>query len=218
MNDDEVWAAIDDQRERTAVLLEELSDDEWAGPSLCAGWTVRDVAAHLTLQQLTVLTATRLAIANPRSLGGLNRVIRESARSRADLPTEQLIAEIRAMIGSRRHNVGVTSLDTLTDILVHGQDIAIPLERELPMLATAAAAAATRVWTTRTTRLARVFSRVPFDAIRLTADDVAWSVGSGHEIRGPISAILLLLTGRLAALPQLAGDGLAEFRSRLPAP
>jgi hypothetical protein len=45
MNDDEVWAAIDLQRRRTADLLEQLSDEEWRQPSLCRGWTVRDVAA-----------------------------------------------------------------------------------------------------------------------------------------------------------------------------
>jgi uncharacterized protein (TIGR03083 family) len=218
MNDDEIWAAIDDQRQRTADLLEELSDDEWGRPSLCDGWTVRDVAGHLTLQQLTVLSAMRLAIANPRILGGTNRVIRESARSRADLPTERLIAEIRATIGSRRHNVGVTNLETLIDILVHGQDIAIPLGRDLSMPSGAAAVAASRAWSIRGTRLGRAFAHVPFDGIRLAADDVAWSVGDGREIRGPISAILLLLTGRLAALPQLSGDGLAELRRRLPAP
>jgi|GEM_PF-2965089 len=45
MNDDEVWAAVDGQRGRTADLLDQLKDDEWRQPSLCPGWTVRDVAA-----------------------------------------------------------------------------------------------------------------------------------------------------------------------------
>jgi uncharacterized protein (TIGR03083 family) len=46
---DQVWQAIDTQRTDLTVLLEDLSDDEWQQPSLCPGWTVRDVAAHLTL-------------------------------------------------------------------------------------------------------------------------------------------------------------------------
>ena len=46
-----VWGAIDDQRTRTADLLERLSTEQWDHPSLCQGWTVRHVAAHLTLQQ-----------------------------------------------------------------------------------------------------------------------------------------------------------------------
>lgn len=52
MNDDEVWSAIDAQRARTADLLETLTSEECAHLSLCVGWTVRDVAAHLPLQQI----------------------------------------------------------------------------------------------------------------------------------------------------------------------
>lgn len=50
---------------------------------------------------------------------------------------------------------------------------------------------------------------------RLTATDVEWSVGEGPEIRGPISAILLLLTGRRAALPRLSGPGVDDLRARV---
>jgi hypothetical protein len=54
-----------------------------------------------------------------------------------------------------------------------------------------------------------VFKEIPLGGFRLSATDVAWSVGAGREIEGPISAILLLLTGRLAARPMLSGDGVA---------
>jgi hypothetical protein len=47
---------------------------------------------------------------------------------------------------------------------------------------------------------------------RLVADDTPWAAGQGHEIRGPIGALLLLLTGRPAALPQLSGPGAAGLR------
>ena len=80
MNVDDIWNAIDEQRVRTADLLEQLTDDEWSRPSLCEGWTVRDVAAHLTLQQLTLGQAIRMALRHP---GGVNTMIRASARSRA---------------------------------------------------------------------------------------------------------------------------------------
>ena len=215
MNEDDVWAAIDSQRLRTVDLLEKLSDDEWRDPSLCKGWTVRDVAAHLTLQQLGLGAAMRSAITHPSSLGGVNRMIRTSARIRADQPAERLIAEIRAMVGSRRHVVGVTSLETLTDILLHGQDIAIPLQRELEMPTGASAVAATRVWAQHGKRVARVFDTVPIQGFRLTATDVPWSVGQGREIQGAIAALLLLLTGRLATLPQLSGDGAESLRKEL---
>ena len=128
MNPDELWAAIDTQRLRTTDLLNELTPAEWDTPSLCDGWTVRDVAAHLTLQQMTLGSALLAALRHP---GSLNHIINASARDRATRPPDRLIAEIRGMVGSRRHNVGVTPLETLIDIVVHGQDIAVPLGRNL---------------------------------------------------------------------------------------
>jgi hypothetical protein len=52
LNRDQVWKAIDAQRRSLADLLDDLSADAWRQPSLYGGWTVRGVAAHLTLQQL----------------------------------------------------------------------------------------------------------------------------------------------------------------------
>jgi len=69
-------------------------------------------------------------------------MIHNAACRRAAAPTDELIAAIRGMVGSRKRNVGVSRLETLTDILVHGQDIAIPLGRHLPTRTDAAAAAA----------------------------------------------------------------------------
>ena len=40
------WAAIDGQRHAVVHLLEDLSEQEWRQPSLCEGWTVRQVAAR----------------------------------------------------------------------------------------------------------------------------------------------------------------------------
>ncbi len=80
MDDNEIWAAIDTQRLHTVELLEQLSGEEWRHPSLCDSWTVRDVAAHLGLQQMNVGAALLSVIKHP---GGLNQTIRESARSRA---------------------------------------------------------------------------------------------------------------------------------------
>ncbi len=212
MNVDDIWNTIDEQRARTADLLEQLTEDEWSRPSLCEGWTVRDVAAHLTLQQLTVVDLVRMALRHP---GGVNTIIRESSRHRARQPTAELIADLRGMIGSRRHNVGITPLETMIDLLVHGQDIAIPLQRDLPMPPDAATAGATRMWSTRGTGKARVFADVPLDGFRFSATDTEWSSGSGPEVRGPISAILLLLAGRRAGLSRLEGDGAEELRRRV---
>jgi uncharacterized protein (TIGR03083 family) len=214
MNDDEIWASIDTQRLRTADLLEALTDSEWRQPSLCDGWTVRDVAAHLTLQQQGLLDVLRFAVRHPASVLGLNRAINRSARFRAVAPVEGLIADLRAMVGSRRHNIGLTSLEPLIDILVHGQDIALPLGRDLPMAPDAAAVAATRVWSTRGTSKAKVFDSLSLDGLRLQATDTDWAVGEGVQVEGPIAALLLLLTGRRVALAQLSGPGADLLREK----
>jgi uncharacterized protein (TIGR03083 family) len=209
---DDLWAAIDAQRLRVADLLDSLSGDDWDHPSLCEGWTVRDVAAHLTLQQLRLRDVLWTVVRHPGTVGGLNRTIRESARVRAEWPTERLIAEIRATVGSRRHNVGVTPAETLIDILVHGLDIAIPLGRDIETPQTAAALAASRVLRFRGRGKARVFATVPLAGYRFRATDTDWSVGSGPEVEGPIGALLLLVTGRAVALRQLSGPGIDDLR------
>ncbi len=209
------WSAIDDQRRRTADLLEQLSEPQWRQPSLCPGWTVRHVAAHLTLQQQRIGDITAFLARHPSMLRHLtlNRTISHSAVLQAQLPTQEIVHRIRATVGSRRHNVLVTPLETLTDVLVHSQDIAVPLRLDLPMAPTASALAATRSWSTRGTWLATVFRPLPLEGCRLTATDIDWSRGDGPPVAGPIGALLLLLTGRTAALAQLSGAGADALRS-----
>jgi uncharacterized protein (TIGR03083 family) len=143
-------------------------------------------------------------------------VINRAARDRAARPTGRIIAEIRGTVGSRRHNVGVTPLETLIDIVVHGQDIAIPLGRTLEVAPGVAATAASRVWACRNDRRkATVFRRLPYHRNRLVATDTGWSVGAGPEIRGPILALLLLLSGRPVMLDRLGGEGATGFAERL---
>jgi uncharacterized protein (TIGR03083 family) len=208
---DQIWQAIDAQRGSLADLLDELSDDQWRQPSLCTGWTIRDVAAHLTLQQLRLGDVIAM-MAHWR--GSLDRTIHHAAcRRAAALPTDQLIAGIRGMIGSRRHTIGVTHLETLTDILVHSQDIAIPLGRHHDMPPQAAALAASRVLSMRWPP--PLPSARTMKGFRLSATDTPWSYGEGAEVKGPIAAILLVCAGRLAALPQLSGAGAPELTARL---
>jgi uncharacterized protein (TIGR03083 family) len=211
---EQVWQVIDAQRTSLADLLEDLSDDEWRQPSLCVGWTVRDVAAHLTLQQIGPGGMIAMTV---RWRGSLDRTVQYIAcRRAAARSTRQIIAEIRGMVGSQRHNLGVTYLETLIDILVHGQDIAIPLGRRRHMPAEAAATAASRVLSMRWPPPLPSARQVA--GLRLSATDTSWRVGEGPEVKGPMAALLLLCCGRLAALPQLSGDGAAELSARLSVP
>ena len=76
MDRDEVWRVIDAQRLSLAGVLEHLTDEEWRQPSLCEDWTVRDVAAHLTMQQMRFSAAVIEMIRWP---GSLNRMIHNAA-------------------------------------------------------------------------------------------------------------------------------------------
>lgn len=207
MDADAVWAAIDRERLAVADLLDELDDDEWERPSLCAGWRVRDVAAHLALAQTG---AARAALDLLRAGGRLQKMIHDSAVRHAALPAGQLVAELRAMTGSRRTAPGVSDLEPLLDVLVHGQDIARPLGRRHTMPIDAAATAATRVWNLPWP-MNTTFPRVR--GLRLVATDADWSAGEGDLVEGPVEALLLVLTGRTpAVLDLLSGDGVARLR------
>jgi len=211
LDHDRVWQVIGTQRRSLADLLDGLRDEQWDHPSLCAGWTVRDVAAHLTLQQLGLRDVIGTML---HWRGTMDRTIQHAAcRRAAAWTTGHITAEIRTMADSRRHTLGVTELETLTDIMVHSQDIALPLGHRLDLPPDAAAASATRTlamrWPPplRTVRVVRRF--------RLVATDLAWSAGTGPEVTGPISALLLICCGRTAALPQLSGDGVSELAAAL---
>jgi hypothetical protein len=113
---------------------------------------------------------------------------------------------LRADAASRKVPVVSNDRNVLFDLLVHGQDMAIPLAVDLRM--PPEAAAASRVWSMGWPFWARRRLR----GIHLTATDVDWSVGSGAEIRGPIRCLLLLLTGRTStAAPLLSGEGVAQL-------
>lgn len=214
MDPDQVWQVVDAQRRSLADLLDDLSEEQWRQPSLCAGWTVRDVAAHLTQQQLGL---REVLATMARWRGSMDRTIEQAAhRHAAAVSTEQIVAEIRGMVGSRRHTVGVTHLETLIDVLVHAQDIAIPLGRRHDMPARAAATAASRALSMRWPPAHPATRAVA--GFRLTAIDTVWSAGEGPQVHGPIAALLLVCSGRVVALPQLTGPGSAALAARFSAP
>jgi uncharacterized protein (TIGR03083 family) len=204
MDSEESWQVIAGQRLALADLLEGLSAEEWERPSLCAGWRVRDVAAHVAMAP-QVLSIRTMAVEGLRAGGRFHRLNHDMAvRHARSRPAERLVAELREHASSRRLPLVTSYRNILFDILVHGQDIALPLGRTHPMPPAAARAGAARVWSMGWPFWARRRLR----GVRLVATDVEWSAGAGPEVEGPIAALLLLLTGRVTTvLPHLAGPG-----------
>lgn len=194
-----ILTRLETERRSVADLLEQLRPDEWDARSLCPEWTVREVAAHLTLSTRTTLRGTLAGIVRAR--GDWNRMTATTARERATRyrPTE-LVEQIRATAGSARRAPGAGLLDPLVDVLVHGQDIARPLGRTRVMPTDAAIAALEHV------RDSSFYgARRRFRGVTLVAIDADWTAGEGQdEIRGTLADLLLVATGRAAALTQSA--------------
>jgi uncharacterized protein (TIGR03083 family) len=200
MDAEESWQVIAEQRRSLADLLSELTAEEWEAPSLCARWRVRDVAAHVAMAPQVPSLASMLAD-GVRARGRFDRLNHDVAVRHAARPTGQIVAELRQHADSRRLPVVTNYRNILFDVLVHGQDIALPLGRRRPMPPDAARAGVERVWTMGWPFWARRRLR----GFRLVATDVDWSAGAGAEVRGPSEALLLLLTGRDVAMPRLSG-------------
>lgn len=187
------------ERLSLADLFEGLTDAQWAAPSLCAGWTAHDVAAHLTL---STRTGWREIVPGAvRARFSFDRMEFDFAKARAArFGRAELVAQLRETASSSRRTPGSTPLDTLADALVHGQDVARPLglRREMPVAA--AAAALGHVVTS-----SFYGARKRFRGLRLVATDVEWSSGEGPRVRGPVADLLMVATGRRVGLAALTG-------------
>ncbi len=194
MEESAVWRHIATQRHDLADVIEELDADQpecWSTPSLCVGWSVRDVAAHLTHG---TLPAPRMLFEAARSGFRFNAVVDRMARTDRRQPS-QIAAALRAAADSRRHPPGTSVMEPLIDLLVHGQDLCVPLDIDRAMPRDAAVAAAQRVW-----QMGFPFqARRRLAGQRLIAVDVEFDVGEGREVRAPIRDLLMLMTGRSAA-------------------
>ena len=206
MDADAYWTAVAGLRLRLADLLETLAPEEWDHPSLCAGWRVRDVAGHLSL--VPTITVREMAAAAPRAGFHPDRINTLLARRFGAAEPAAIVARIRDHAHDRTTAWALSTSNSLFDIEVHSQDIAVPLGRDFPVPPDDAVLGLDRVW-----EMGWPFrARRRFGHVALRATDAEWSVGDGPEVHGPALALLLLLTGRGAtAAPSLEGPGLAAL-------
>ena len=193
MDDTQIWGYIDKQRADLADFLDTLTPEQWETRSLCPGWTVRQAAAHVTH---STTDWGRLTFELLRSGFRFNATTLRMGRADRRPPRE-ITEALRAMVGGRRKPPGTATADPLMDVMVHGQDIAVPLGLERTMPIPAAVVAAERVW-----KMGFPFyARKHFPNTTFTATDANFSVGSGDEVRGRIQDIVMTLSGRRVGLP-----------------
>ncbi|MER6019465.1 maleylpyruvate isomerase family mycothiol-dependent enzyme [Streptomyces anulatus] len=198
-----VWRMVHAERAALADDLARLDAGQWDAPSLCEGWTVHDVAAHL----VDTARTTRIGF-----VAGLVRArfdfdrqnARGVERERGASPQETL-ARLRRV--ASRTTTPPAPLDTrLVEEVVHGEDIrrAVGLVRSYPQEAVV--------------RALRLQARTPASfggakelvaRVRLTATDAGLSIGEGPDVTGPALSLLLAVSGRRAALDELDGPGLS---------
>lgn len=212
--DDANWALIETERATLADLLASLSADQWEASSLCSEWRVRDVAAHLAMTPAGAPTIRTMLRALAHNRGHLWSAGRDVAIAHAARSTDQLVAELRRDAACRTKPIFVSADNILLDLLVHGQDIAVPLGIARHVAPSAGQISLHRLWD-----MGWPFhARRRFDGVTLQAVDCGWSAGQGPVASGTAAAILLLLTGRTAALDQLHGSGVELVRHRVTPP
>lgn len=197
----DVWSIVHAERAALIADLEKLDDQQWAQPSLCAEWTVHDVAAHLVDTARTTRRSFVLGLVRARF-----DFHRQNAwgveRQRGASPQETL-ARLH-QVASRRSTPPAPLDSRIVEEVVHGEDIRRPLglTRSYPPEAV--------------TRALRLQARTPaaiggakelVAAVRLAAVDVDLAIGDGADVRGPALSLLLALCGRRVALDDLTGPG-----------
>jgi uncharacterized protein (TIGR03083 family) len=194
MDKDTVWRHIHAERRALAGHLATLDAEQWEHDSLCAGWTVRDVAAHLIS---TPQTGWREVLRmSPLFLKGYNRAIFEITKQLGKASPESILEQYDRFDGSRHHVPVTTHVEPLIDALVHTQDVLRPLGIDHEMPVEAAAFAADRAY-----RGAFFFGTAGrLRALRLVATDTDWARGKGDRVvDAPMQELLMFVTGREAA-------------------
>ena len=202
-----MWSTIAAERGDLAADLVDLSDAEWGARSLCAGWTVQDVLAHMT---------STAAMTPPKFLVGFlsagfdfpKFAARGIAKHRGGTPDETL-HNFRAQQGSTSSPPG-PKLSWLGETIVHAEDIRRPLGiRHVYPLESVRS-----VLDFYQGSNALIGTKDRIAGLTLVATDTDWTHGSGPLVEGPLLSLLMAATGRGSACDDLAGEGVATLRER----
>jgi uncharacterized protein (TIGR03083 family) len=196
------------ERRDLLELLNGLGDGEWDAPTLCDGWAVRDVVAHVISYDGVGPAGLGKQLVQGRFL--LTKINSLGVARLRDAPPEVLLAAVERNLRPSGLTARFGGRISLTDGLIHQQDIrrslrmprAVPQERLRVALNFALFAPPIRgAWTVRGTRVA--------------ATDLDWAFGAGPEACGTGEAVLMAMAGRRGVADDLSGRGVERLRARL---
>lgn len=186
---DHIAAETFAERERLATLLGELGSEQWAADSLCAGWRVREVVAHMTMPYRT--SAVRFMSGLVRARFNFDRYADRAARADTHaLSDDELLACMHANVRNPWRPPGGGAAGALSHDVIHGLDITEPLGLPAPpaeRIALVLGHAGERNLT---------FFGAELDGTRLIATDADISIGDGAPVRMPVKDLLLVVTAR----------------------
>ena len=202
------WRRIHAERRRLGELLDGLGTEQWRTTSLSDDWTVEDVVAHLTAGAHTGTRAWIASIVRARFNPARHnrRLLAEHLGTTAQETLRGFHAATDTTISPSKHLAAV-----LGEVIVHGQDIAIPLGISL----TPAPDAVMDVARFFAARDFAVNSRTLVRGLRLEATDSAFASGDGPVVHGPTLALVMAMAGR--PTEDLTGDGADELARRIAA-
>ena len=206
---EQVFAAVAAERRVIADVIDGLDRDQLATPSLCVGWDVKTVAAHLVSDFVDGFWGF---VASGIRHGSVDRGIDLLARRRAQASATEIAEELRSGADRRVSPPVSGPLSGLTDVLVHGADIRIPLG--IPYEPNPGHATRVLDFLTSPTQLG-FFPQRRLRGIALHDELTGRTWGNGELVRGMTPALMLAVCGRTVAFDQLTGPGLALLQSRI---
>jgi uncharacterized protein (TIGR03083 family) len=198
------------ERREIAEVLEGLPAESWETPSLCAGWRVREVVAHMTMPFR--YSTPRFAAEIVRDRGKFSRMADRCARRDAAMSADALVAALRDNAANPWKPPGGGLEGALVHDVIHGLDMTTPLGagRQVPGDRLRLVLAAL----TRPRTLS--YFGADLSQAELRADDSDWSFGSGEPVSGAAQDLALILCGRKLAAGRLHGALSTRYASALP--
>ena len=202
------------QRAELAEVLAGLPQPGWDEPTLCAGWRVREVVAHITMPFR--YGRGRFALELARSRGRFNEMAgrfnemagRLARQDAAVLSPMDLTEAVRSNTGHPWKPPGGGYTGALAHDLIHGLDITVPLGLAVPRVP---AERLRLVLPASLDDRSVKFFGVQLDGIELRARDMDWTLGSGVPLEGAAADLLLVLCGRTLPAGRLSGQPSARF-------